>query len=554
MQPSPNANDPHAPRKRIALLIAPGAEPGVDAAQRRTLAAVEQLFPVHFEASPTTAGADGALLVGALAHDDAAGVPSLRLPGADSGAAVPESPGTPGPADVSFPAVDGVPRPLQGRSVEEREDPPGPSPQQGDEPLAVRAGRVVWWRVAACREQLASAYPLASLAESRPLRDQLRAGRLMGLLPLLALVRRVLADELDPPPLRASFVFDDPNLHRPTYGYVRFSQLADHAARHGYHVAFATVPIDGWLADRATSALFASRRADISLVMHGNDHVARELDRARTESDAQTTIAQAMRRIDALERRSGVPVDRVMTPPHGACSREALHAMFRLGVEAVSVAPAYPWNESRASAEIAAEWHPTELVAGGIPVLPRFHMHGPREELALRALLGQPLIVYGHHEDLADGPDVLDAIAEDLDAMGETSWMPLAEMARHSHVVRRLGDTLVVFMHSRRASVQVPAGVERVRVLVPEPDGGSELDRVACGGESASLRFASGWGRAPAMEASGGRTIEITTHAADALDPRRVPAPRPRLWPLIRRAATEGRDRLAPQVRALARR
>ena len=45
-------------------------------------------------------------------------------------------------------------------------------------------------------------------------------------------------------------------------------------------------------------------------------------------------IAQALRRIAALERRYGVTVERVMVPPYEACSQAALRAMFRLGIEA----------------------------------------------------------------------------------------------------------------------------------------------------------------------------------------------------------------------------
>ena len=50
-------------------------------------------------------------------------------------------------------------------------------------------------------------------------------------------------------------------------------------------------------------------------------------------------------------------------------------------------------------------------------------------ELVLRAFLDQPLILYGHHEDVAPGLDVLGEAAEDVNRLGETRWCSLGEIA-----------------------------------------------------------------------------------------------------------------------------
>ena len=49
-----------------------------------------------------------------------------------------------------------------------------------------------------------------------------------------------------------------------------------------------------------------------------------------------------------------------------------------------------------------------DVVAGGLPALPRRRLGDGREELALEAYLRRPLILYGHHWDLAGGLDVLE--------------------------------------------------------------------------------------------------------------------------------------------------
>jgi hypothetical protein len=370
----------------------------------------------------------------------------------------------------------------------------------------------------------------------------------MGLLPLVHFIGRVLgAEGWSPPPLRASFVIDDPNLHWPSYGFLKYGELAAHAARHGYHVALATVPIDGWLTDPRVAALLAKSASALSLVMHGNDHVAHELGRLRTDAEAQSAIAQALRRVAALERRSGVTVDRVMTPPHGACSEAALRAMFRLGVEAVSVAPVYPWRIGRPAATPLANWQPAEMVAGGLPVLPRYQLGAPREELALRAMLGQPLILYGHHEDFAEGLDVLAQAASEIDGLGSVQWGSLGQIARGSYATRRLGETLHVRMHARRVTVEVPAGVRALRVLVEEPFGGAAGHRLSHAGGSVDVAFGDGVGVSEpiaVMEPARPTRIDLTLLADRPLRPAEVPSPGVRLWPWLRRALAEGNDRV----------
>lgn len=57
----------------------------------------------------------------------------------------------------------------------------------------------------------------------------------MGLLPLIHFVRDQLrATENDASPLRANFMFDDPNLHWPTYGFINYRTLAASANRCNY--------------------------------------------------------------------------------------------------------------------------------------------------------------------------------------------------------------------------------------------------------------------------------------------------------------------------------
>jgi hypothetical protein len=536
-----------APRAAVASRLDPG--------QERLLTALEHLFPVRFEHANSAAlhSFDGLLVLGPAPLANArAALPQLALPynapGRDS--CVQKS-----GADVSVTSSESAPvfladepsiaRSLRGRAIQESavacEVPLVPA---GGNALAHVGDKTVWWQIDATGALGVSAYPLAGLRGDEALRDHLRPGRFMGLLPLMHFLDQLLgAGGWKLPPPRASFVIDDPNLHRPSYGFLNYAELATHAERHGYHVALATVPLDGWLAGRRATSLLASNATVLSLLMHGNDHVADELGRLRTDAEALSAIAQALRRIDALERRSRVTVDRVMTPPHGVCSEAALRAMFRLGIEAVSVAPPYPWRVGLPAVTPFTEWHPAELVAGGLPVLPRYQLHAPREELAFRAMLGQPLILYGHHDDFAQGLDILAQAASEIDSLGDVQWGSLGWIARGSYATRRLGETLLVRMHARRIVLGVPPGVRALRILIQEPPGGAAGHLLTYAGGCVGVAFEDGLGASEPLKVDAHTRIDLTLMADRPLSPAEVPPPGIRPWPWIRRALVEGHDR-----------
>jgi hypothetical protein len=533
---APESGDPRKLVGVVARQITPDMQ--------RLLAALELAFPVHFEhvALLDRGRFAGVVEIDAASPSDMPGpVPRLVL---CSGAPVAgaETP-------VCLSEDSSLARPLRKATISEETMAGTPSPAlpSSARVLASVQGKPVWWQIGAARESLCvSAYPLAELREGETLRDHLRAGCFMTLLPLLHFIGRLLGDQSPTlPPLRASVVIDDPNLHWPSYGFLDYRKLVKHAAEHNYHVAFATVPLDGWLVNRRAASLIRGNPAALSLLMHGNDHIARELGRLNNR-DAEPVIAQGLRRIATLERRSGISVDRVMAPPHGACSEAALRAMFSLGLEAACISRPYPWRESFPAPTPLAGWHPAEMVAGGLPVLLRYALSLPREDLVFRALLGQPLILYGHHQDFSDGLDLLAQAAGEVNRLGDVQWGSLGWIARGNYTTRIAGDTLHVGMHSRRVSIEVPAGVRTLRVQAPEPFDGPAWHELACADTVTAMRFRAGLGKSEVGPIEGPAKLELTLRADRPLDPTSVAARRFRAWPPLRRALVEGRDRMQP--------
>jgi hypothetical protein len=532
----------------------------------RLLGALEQVLPVTFQARAPTEldGLDGLVMLceykpEALLGSAASlvGCPTLMLHQA-WGAVEPET----RMVQVTHDAQ--LARPLRGRLLSE--DCVGrvcsEQPSDRDSVLATIAGTPVWWSSQNVRAWAHfSAFLPQELGERESLREHLRLGRFMGLLPLLHFLWR-LCGELDvgERPLRAAFVIDDPNLHRASYGYLDYARLAAEATRHAYHVAFATVPLDGWLVSSPAARLLRESSSALSLLMHGNDHTTEELGRLTDERKAQIVLAQALRRVQALERRSGVRVERVMVPPHEVCATMALRTMFRLGYEAACIGRGHPWIKSQSTSPLSwplVKWFPTDIVDGGLPIIPRYPLDRSWGDLVFRALLGQPLILFAHHWDFADGLDVLARAAEYIDGLGDVQWTSIGSIARQSYLVRRHADRLVVDMYSRRVRIEVPYGVSFVEVRTPRMSDGERTryllwDDARCQMLSAG-NGRDGWTSGP-RSAISGKSLELMLASERPVDPSETAGARCTPWPLMRRALVEGRDSLEPVSRRLRRR
>jgi hypothetical protein len=524
------------------------------AARRRLLDACEEAFGVRFQgrAIDECAGLDAVLVLPAAAADAA------RLPAALPRlvAVAEESPGR-APASVvplDLATVAPLDRRLRGAQLhEDAIGPTAPLPTvPGDVVLATRGAGPVWLArpAAGATTHVVTATP-AELGEDECLRDRLRDGRFLAVAALTQFLRLVCdGPGHRPGPVRACVLFDDPNLHWTSYGHVRYADLVRHADAHGYHAAFATVPLDGWFAHPRATRLFRERPDRLSLIVHGNDHTRLELARPAGPAARRAMLAQALRRVAAFERRSGVPVARIMAAPFGRCSEEVARELVPLGFEGLCISRPYPWIAygdrpwlaRPAGTSALAGWHPASVVAGGLPVLLRQAFSASAQDLALRAFLDQPLIVYGHHDDLRDGLDRLAELAATVGRLGPVRWQSVGELAAGNVQTRRDGDVLHARLLSRRTRVPVPDGVRRLEVALGALDGSHEDDIVAWHAGRAHGTVTPGAG--PVRIPDGATAVTVHLRRCGATDPAAVPAPPRSHRALARRLATEGRDRL----------
>ena len=359
-----------------------------------------------------------------------------------------------------------------------------------------------------------------------------------------------------PPPLRATMHFDDPNLRWRSYGFINYGELLEHADAHGYHVAMATIPLDAGRPNRAAAALFRERPDRLSLVFHGNDHIKGELMAPKDVAGATAVAAQALRRVERFERRSGLHVDRVMTPPHGMCSEHMTRALGALGFDALAAIYPRPWTDRFPADPLLAGWRPADWV-GGCAVIPRIPLSSSVADIALRAFLDHPVVLYAHHEDVAEGLEPLATAAAAVNRLGDVRWMSMGDIAASNGDRRLAGDSAVVRPFARRLRLAAEPGARTLRVQAPADalDGGLAGGLVGRRRPGAALRRPTSRGRATATSRSACTVRRTSTRATSPRRPgargRSCAARPPRRATACCRCAPSARGaRLSQQRRA----
>lgn len=528
-----------------------GVFPAVELDRRRVLfGALETAFPVRFEGREAgeLRDLDAALELGGdeqAAAAEAACMPALSL-------LIPEpaNGGEPGAQALTLaPELD---RRLRGavlpdsRLSQALSSGAGLGAAEQAALLATCAGEPTWIRAGALEKALLIPDELGA---QEALRERLCDGRSAALLPVVHFLRALTATiRWQPPVARASLLFDDPNLHWPSYGFLKLNELGRHARAHRYHVALATVPLDTRFAHRGAVRALRESQGAISLLVHGNDHDGGELGRPATEAEGVAMAAQALRRVAAFEARTGISMNRVMVPPHEECSAAAVPGLRRCGFEAITMTRPFPWLARPPRSWLARPegtdplvgWRPADFAAG-LPVLLRHPLlERDAPELVLRAFLDQPLILYGHHGDVAAGLGVLASAVDDVNRLRETRWSSLGEIAAGNFESRLDGSQLDIRPFARRIRLEVPPGVEQLVVELPAAHPGSAFERLFVDDRAGQI--------GEPLGVTPGTAVELRLHAVDSVDPQVILSPRRRPMAPLRRALGEGRDRLLPLV------
>jgi len=407
-----------------------------------------------------------------------------------------------------------------------------------EEPLALGPDGPVWLRRTGPQPVFRVSACLPTLEEGQTLLAALHGPHSLAVVALIEFIRALGSDGVSRPGLRAAFVFDDPNLRLGRYGYINYRTLLDHADAHGYHAVMAMIPLDARCRSQETVAMFRARPDRLSLVVHGNNHSPHELMTTRDFRAALSLCAQSLQRIARFEAQTSLRVDRVMMPPHGAWSQITARALGALGYDALCTTQHRPPTETGPEPSALAGLTPATFV-DGCAVVPRLPLTLDRTGIALRAFLGHPLVLYGHHDDLASGLEPLAAATAFVNDMGDVQWASVGEVVQSNYDLCVDDGTAVVRPWAGRVRVAIPDGVERLTVRGPRDGGGRAGLAGWADPGGAPRKFGDVVG-----VSSGDVTIRL--QSAWRTDAATISSPGRPLTALLRRRLTEARDQFAP--------
>jgi len=514
-------------------------------AYAQLLDALQEAYPVRFVGAHELEGAAGLVVFPGGTAPPRLDVPCLALEAPEPA----HGRGTSFRVELSRNVL--LDRPLHAQRLLEHRgiQPTGIGANRGDVVLACSDGKPIWTCTGNGRHrERASALP-CELEPGAFLRDHLRAGHFWSLLPLAHFLKRICDEGRQPHPTAACFVLDDANVRASSYGYVRFPALAADARAHAYHVAVAAIPLDLVLPPRRGVRFFRENRPALSLVVHGNDHLHHEMERARSPAEADRLVGSAEARVRRFEERTDVAVERIMCPPHGTCGPETLAALARWGFRGLTASGSFPWEgfDDHRRWRLGG-WLPAQLAGGGIPILPRYPLTANLDDLVFRAFLGQPLILYCHHDDLREGFDSFHAAVARVADLGGARWESLASIAASNANVRLAGNAATVTLYSCDVCIPRPAAPV-VRVEVPRIFGRPEALRLVVDGVTHELHAGAGTTTMVVQNRRTEGALRIRLEAPRATAASRAAASwRPKAWPLARRVINEARDRVRPLV------
>jgi len=214
-----------------------------------------------------------------------------------------------------------------------------------------------------------------------------------------------------------------------------FGALHRSMQRAGYGATIGFIPWNAWRTSRSGARRLSAGRHEMTLCIHGCDHINKEF----TSSDGDLLRRRAklaVRRMEALSRRTGATVDRVMVFPQGLFSMAAPAALRASGYLGAVNSSCIPIDSDR-SLTLRDLLKPAVGRYGGFPVFGR-RDPGPLADFAIDLFLGKPALIVAHHEDFRSGYDPLETLVTGLrEAEPHLTWPPLGSLLSASGLERR---------------------------------------------------------------------------------------------------------------------
>ena len=331
------------------------------------------------------------------------------------------------------------------------------------EPLDVLAqvqGLPIWVASSCHKNQYYTSVSLPDFNEQNQLSEFFNGEIFLNILPIYCFLRFCIGRHpWQLPPIRACIIVDDPNLHWTSYVPINYRNLLVYCKKQNIHISFATIPLDGWYVHPKAAKIFIENDEHLSLLVHGNNHEKGELAKPRQKNEALNYFAQALRRINSMEKKSGLSVNCVMIPPHGLISKSSASVLSHLGFEAICTNRWSLWKHIKPR-DLTSTFglEPAGFLENSMPVLNRFRMVSPicRNEIIIAALLGIPIIPYCHVDDFANSFSEIEKTVSFINELGQVCWLSISEILRSNYSWSQVDNIFQVRAYSNKIKIMIP--------------------------------------------------------------------------------------------------
>ena len=273
-------------------------------------------------------------------------------------------------------------------------------------------------------------------------RPSIDGGRILEALPVLMFLRYACGERCwQSPGYFANLTIDDPWLREP-YGYLHFASLLTEMERANFHTTLAFIP---WNYDRSQPgviSLFREHSDRFSISIHGNDHDHSEFGDPNSALHREADIAQGLARMEAFTRLTGIKYDPVMVFPHAIASDAETLAILKkhnflstINQSNVPLAMPFPQN-------LLFFLHSVTLDYANFPSINRAAAYVQTEsDFAIEMFLGNPILLYSHHDLFQKGTDSFNRLAETINKLEPSvQWTTLGAVSRHLYLTRLRED------------------------------------------------------------------------------------------------------------------
>jgi len=243
----------------------------------------------------------------------------------------------------------------------------------------------------------------------------------------------------------ANLTIDDPWLTEP-YGHLSYVGLIEQMDKINFHTTIAFIP---WNYDRNKMnviSLFKKHPDRFSICLHGNNHDHYEFYKYETNttdpwpakplSIQEENIKQAVARMKKFEQVTGLTYSSVMVFPHGIAPAETLQLLKKYNFLAASDEDNVPLGSNKPNDPLNSLRSVT-MNFGNFASLDRDSVGIREENIAIDLFLGNPILLYGHHDLFKKGMEAFNQTAEIINRIEPTvEWQNLDYIARHLYLKR----------------------------------------------------------------------------------------------------------------------